>query len=174
MLKEKLIVLFGMVLGTAIVGSFFYLFYFIYPFPVPVVSETIDKFFFALEWNILPVAMLVFGFMIVAMQRFFSDAIDPISGIESESLMINCRYVDNTLQQAFVFLVVSLLLSLRLEGEMMKIIPLLSISFVLGRLLFWIGYHVNPLLRAPGMFINELVNYIPLGYIIYTLIEMHK
>ena len=51
-----------------------------------------------------------------------------------------------------------LALSVLLPVDGLEIIPALSITFVLMRILFWIGYRINPLYRAPGFSSTAYLN----------------
>ena len=98
--------------------------------------------------------------------RFLSDAIDPTRRAESASMLIDGRVADNTLQQNFVFAVASLAVSTLVPLQYLQVVWACAIVFVAARGLFWIGYRLNPLYRAPGM---SATAYLNLGMILYVL-----
>jgi len=65
-------------------------------------------------------------------------------------MIVNGRVADNTLQQFLLFLVGMLALSVSLPLERLSIVPAVAITFVVARIIFWVGYRIHPLYRAPG------------------------
>jgi uncharacterized membrane protein YecN with MAPEG domain len=79
---------------------------------------------------------------------------------------IDGRVADNTLQQNFVFAVASLALSTTVSLQYVQVVWACAIVFVVARCVFWLGYRINPLYRAPGMSGTAYMN---LGMILYVL-----
>ncbi len=116
-----------------------------------------------LSFALLP---LLIGVITVGNQRFLSDAIDPLRHAESEGMEINARVVDNTVQQTLLFVVSTLALATYLPSGAVQLIPALVIVFIIARFVFWVGYRINPLYRAPGM---AATGYMNLGIIVASL-----
>lgn len=95
-------------------------------------------------------ALLAFlpGIEAVAHERLFSRAIDPLAGADSRRLIANQRYVSNTLEQFWVFAPGLALLGVY-AGDL-RMVAATTITWVLGRWAFWIGYHRDPVLRGIG------------------------
>jgi uncharacterized MAPEG superfamily protein len=92
----------------------------------------------------------VIGICIVAAQRM-----DPKMWVgrvakPNSSLDINTRFILNTFEQFAAYFVANAGLSLFCPAEEARSLILLTTLFLLGRILFWIGYHRNPYLRAFG------------------------
>jgi uncharacterized membrane protein YecN with MAPEG domain len=140
--------------------------------PVPLVDDALaERLTYALSANVF--ALLPFFIMLVTVgnARFRSDAIDPTRRAESRSLEIDGRVADNTLQQNFVFAVVSLALSTIVALEHLQVIWACAIVFVIARCVFWVGYRMNPLYRAPGMAATAYLN---LGMILFVVYWIFK
>jgi hypothetical protein len=88
------------------------------------------------------------GVEAVAHERLFSRAIDPLAGADSRRLIVNQRYVSNTLEQFWVFAPGLALLGVY-AGDL-RAVAATTITWVLGRWAFWIGYHRDPVLRGIG------------------------
>ena len=82
---------------------------------------------------------------------------------------IDGRVADNTLQQNFVFAIASLSLSTIVPLHQLQVVWACVIVFVVARAVFWLGYRLNPLYRAPGMSATAYMN---LGMILYLLFRM--
>ena len=132
----------------------------------PAVTGTSDRLAYALRWAV--VAALPFFFMIAAVgnARFASDAIDPTLCKESERMVVDCRVADKTLQQLVLFLIGMLALSVTLPANRLNIVASVSITFVIIRIAFWIGYRIDPLYRAFGF---SSTFYMNLGMIVASL-----
>jgi hypothetical protein len=140
--------------------------------PVPLLDDTLaERLAYALSANV--VALLPFFVMLVTVgnARFRSDAIDPTRRAESRSLEIDCRVADNTLQQNFVFAVTSMALSTIVALEHLQVVWACAIVFVIARCVFWVGYRMDPLYRAPGMAATAYLN---LGMILFVVYWIFK
>ncbi len=127
--------------------------------PPPVIADTpADRLSFALRWAV-PGALLFF-FMVAAVgnARFNSEAIDPTVGKEHPKMLVDGRVADNTLQQFVLFLVGMLGLALTLPLHRLGIIAAVSITFVVMRIAFWIGYRIKPVYRAFGFSSTAYMN----------------
>ena len=125
-----------------------------------------DRLAYALRWAVLPALTLFAMIAAVGNQRFFSEAIDPTRGKESEEMIVNGRVADNTTQQFLLFLVGILALSVSLPIARMGIIAAIAITFVIVRIAFWIGYRIKPVYRAFGFASTAYLN---LGMLIAAL-----
>lgn len=129
-------------------------------------NETLDRIVFTFWMNAVAILPLFAGIIVVGNNRFLTDAIDPLRHAENRVIEINERYLDNTLQQYLVFLVGTVALSTFLDEQSMKLIVALTVVFILARIVFWVGYRIDPLYRAPGMAATIYMN---LGIILSVL-----
>ena len=72
----------------------------------------------------------------------------------NSTLDINTRFILNTFEQFTAFLVAIAVVALYSPPESARQLPILTALFLLGRILFWIGYHKHPYLRAFGFGIS--------------------
>ncbi len=155
----------GALSGILMMALSVYLLYSLLP-EVEGVASLIERLSFTLEMNVIAVVPFFIMMIFVGNGRFLSDAIDPTKHLETKALEINGRVADNTLQQTFVFFVGTLALSTFLTATSIKLIVALTIVFVIARTVFWIGYRIDPLYRAPGM---AATSYMNLGILIAVL-----
>lgn len=135
--------------------------------PVPTGAASLDgRIAYALRWNAVAALPLFVMLVAVGNARFESEAIDPTRGAESRTMQIDARVADNTLQQFALFVAGTLGLAASLPGEYIPAIGAAAIVFVTMRLLFWIGYRIDPLYRAFG-FSSTL--YLNLGLLLAAL-----
>lgn len=113
---------------------------------------------YAFRWSVIAVLPLFFMIAAVGNARFLGEAIDPTAQKEDQKLVVNGRVADNTTQQFLLFLVGITALSVSLPIEMMSYVPAVAITFVICRIVFWIGYRIHPLYRAPGFASTAYMN----------------
>jgi len=127
-----------------------------------------DRLAFAARWIALGALPLVMMIASVGNERFGSEAIDPTAGKESQAMIVNGRACDNTMQQYLLFIVASLALAASLSGDRIGVIPAAAITFLIARLVFWIGYRIRPVYRAAGFSSTFYLNVVLFGYAIWA------
>jgi hypothetical protein len=118
--------------------------------PVPLTVTMGDRLAYALKWDALAAVPFFVMIVFVGNERFFSDAIDPTLGKESQRMIVDGRVADNTTQQLLLFAVGSLSLAANLSPQHLPVVGAAAITFFIVRVAFWIGYRIDPLYRAFG------------------------
>ena len=116
---------------------------------------------------------LVTGVEAVAHERLFSPAFDPLSGFETRRLLVNQRYLQNTMEQILVFAAGLFgLAAYSSDGLAMRAVVATTVVWILARFAFWIGYHRSAAMRgwgAPGMPLSMIVLLYVTGRIGYDI-----
>ena len=123
-----------------------------------VVDAPGNRLAYAVRWSVVAVLPLFAMLVAVGNERFLSEAIDPTLGKESRKMVVNGRVADNTLQQFVCFSVGILALSVSVPIGWISVVPAVAITFVICRIIFWIGYRIHPLYRAPGFSSTAYMN----------------
>jgi len=92
----------------------------------------------------------VVGICLVAAQRLDPKMWVGRAAKPNSALDINTRFILNTFEQFTAYLVAIAVVALHTPVEGARALPILTMLFVLGRILFWIGYHKSSYLRAFG------------------------
>jgi hypothetical protein len=165
MTRDQKIVAVGAVSGVAGMAVLVWLLSTLIP-PPAIADTAADRLAYAVRWATLP-ALLFFAMVAaVGNARFTSEAIDPTLGKESPGMVVDGRVADNTLQQLVLFLVGMFGLAVTLPLYRLSIVAAVSITFVVVRLAFWIGYRIKPVYRAFGFSSTAYMN---LGMLVATL-----
>ena len=106
------------------------------------------RFEYALKCEVFAALCLLAGVGIIANRRFFLP--DAIGGGPSPSIEIDRRYLQNTLEQLVLAIVAHLALVTIVAPESIRAVAVLVMLFVIGRVTFWIGYHLSGPARAFG------------------------
>ena len=160
-------------LGVAVQISAIYLGYNNVPFKSYKFDGIGEKLAFTLQWQTLTMGTLLAGVMAVANGRFNSRAYSPLSGEDQDKIAVHLRYLSNTLEQFIIFIIGQLILTTYLSDNQMKLVPILAVLFVIGRITFWIGYmdpsegNTN---RAFGFALNFTINVWTWFYLVYRLV----
>jgi uncharacterized MAPEG superfamily protein len=117
---------------------------------IPTSWDAGDRMSLVIQNSVFAVLPGVIGICVVAAQR-----LDPKMWVgrmakPGSALDINTRFILNTFEQYITFFVANAGLALYCPPDEARSLILLTILFVAGRILFWIGYHYNPLMRAFG------------------------
>lgn len=105
---------------------------------------------YALTWSAFAALPLIAMIGAVGNARFFSEAIDPTRGKESDAMRINANVANNTMEQYVLFVVFSAAFAATACADYVRICGSAAIAFVLMRFAFWIGYRIRPVYRAFG------------------------
>jgi hypothetical protein len=109
-----------------------------------------DRLALVIKCSVFALMPAVIAVAVVAAQRLNPDMWVGQKVRPNSALDINTRFILNTVEQFILFLVGLSGISLYAPLVEAHSVPLLTVLFVLGRILFWIGYHKNPYMRAFG------------------------
>lgn len=87
---------------------------------------------------------------IVAAQRLNPNMWVGRAPKPNSALDINTRFILNTFEQSILFVIGLAGLALYCPIEEARTLIILAVLFLTGRILFWVGYHYNPYVRAFG------------------------
>ena len=131
------------------------------------VDSPLDLLILALRCDAIAALTLLAGIQTVASLRRKSEAINPLAGKDPPALQIHSRYIQNTLEQLTLFVLGTAALSTYLDPTTARALPVLTVVFVVSRLVFWRGYLQDPLARALGMTGTFVVNIMVFAAVVY-------
>jgi uncharacterized membrane protein YecN with MAPEG domain len=114
--------------------------------------------------------VLVLNLMIATQMlvRAVSRTVDPLAGADGRFLQVNQRALTNTVEQLAGFAPALAAFAAAAPPERMADVLALGIVFGIARLVFWGGYLLGPLLRAPGMAATFAVNVATFGAAVWA------
>ncbi len=134
--------------------------------PHPVPGAGLDsKLFYTLRCTLPLLVVLLTAIAMVGRIRGSSKALNPLAGHEN-LVQAQKNILNNTLEQLIVWLLCTGVLVTYLDGEEMRLVPLYAAAFVVGRVLFWLGY---PKHRGWGMSINFTSSFLIVGFVVYFM-----
>ena len=137
--------------------------------PTPKSAALEDKLIYLIRWCVFPSSLcLLWAIVAVSNKRGSSTAINPLAGKE-HLLQVEKNILANTLEQCVLFLMICLVLTTYLEGSELRILPVYSFLWVIGRILFAVGYKIHPKYRSVGMLSTFLALSLFFVYIVYLM-----
>lgn len=109
-----------------------------------------DRMILVINCAIFAILPGLLGVAVVAAQRLNPEMWVGQKVRPNSSLDINTRFILNTFEQFTLYIIGMAGLAIYAPIEEARSLPILTGLFLLGRVLFWIGYHKNPYLRAFG------------------------
>ena len=140
-----------------------------FPMPHPDGAGVVERVVYALRWQTLSILAVFWGVHTVGWQRFSSTAIDPMSSDGDLSGTVGAKFLQNTLEQYLLHLPAQLILASFIEGAQIKIIPILVLLFVAGRVAYWFGYNHDSMHRGFGYSLTFLPTSATLLYCFFSL-----
>ncbi len=117
----------------------------------PVADDPAARVAFALPWQLLPLTALLVGIGTIARHRFFHAAATDGADPPDDRTLHDARgYLQNTLEQFLLQLVVALALAVLLPVGWLQVLPVLAAWFLVCRLLFRWGLARGAVARAFG------------------------
>ena len=127
--------------------------------PIQGMEDPGARLLLAVRW--LLVAMIPYATvcLAIAWARFFEGAHNPLLGGESERLTIQCRVMQNSLEQLVWFALCLVPLATYLAPAQARLVPIACTFFAVARFVYWWGYLRNGTLgRAPGVQLTFSLN----------------
>lgn len=113
--------------------------------------ELAERIAHALQWCTVPAMVTLLSLWAVALGRATSEAIDPLAGRESKTMRVHIRVLTSNLEQLVLFALASLAVS-TLSGPIgLQLIAVSAVMLAVNRMVFWVGYLRDPMLRAVGV-----------------------
>lgn len=104
----------------------------------------------------------------IAQRRFFTDDIIDGSALAGGA-EIDQRVLRNTGEQLVLALCIWPAAAVLLTGQGPGVILCLGLGFAVTRLIFWVGYHISPPLRAFGFAASFYPTFLVAGWAIWRL-----
>ena len=142
--------------------------------PVPNSTEIGVRLAFTIQWSFPMVLILIFASYNVMIRRATNPALlNPLAGNE-HTIQAQKNILTNTVEQTMISILLMLIgATLFNTTDTMKIIPMYSLMFFIGRVLFIIGYSIHPLYRSLGMTINFSIMTVLFSYIIHLMYKLN-
>ena len=109
----------------------------------------------------------------LAKHRFFTPNDIDVSGLTQASAQAQIlqSIIQNTLEQSLLASITYLVWAVLMPGHLLSVVPLASIAFMIGRILFIIGYGYGAPARALGFTLSFYVTNGMLAYLTFSMLN---
>jgi len=149
-------------------------FYYYLPWSPPPMPLVTDRLIFTLRCNIFSLTFFIGLLAHIGNVRFVSVQRNPLSTTDKDRVEIYCRVLQNTVEQFIISFLLQLISSTWFSEAQMKLIPMIVLLFVVGRLLFLKGY-LDPAFghakRAYGLPLSLNVSFVMLVFCMYKTVS---
>jgi len=140
-----------------------------YPFPKLRLPTLLDRLVYTLRWSMVSLFTVFAGVIWVGNMRYTTSAINPLDPSGRKYVEMGSRYLQNTVEQFLLHSFSLIVLSTYLSEENMHLVPLLVVLFSIARLLFAVGYSIDPLKRGFGFVMTCYPTAAVIFYCLYCL-----
>ena len=138
-----------------------------FPFPEPRLPTLLYRFVFTLRWLMLSSVSVMFGVAWIASLPFFTPAINSLDKCTDKYVALPSRYLQDTFEQFSLHFVALLVLTTHVSAANMHLIPCLVVLFLIGRVLFGVGFVKHYSYRALGFALTFYPTVIVYGFCLY-------
>lgn len=132
-------------------------------------NAPVDRALLALQLSVLPAAVLSLCVFMCLRLLDTPGAENILAGEESHRWKLNARVLQNSLEQAAMFVPILIGLAIRIDPGHVRALPILVAIWTAGRLLFWLGIHRKLEWRAIGFDWTYYSSFVGLGWFVWTL-----
>ncbi|ESN95035.1 hypothetical protein HELRODRAFT_179894 [Helobdella robusta] len=122
-------------------GVITYLYYHYAPIKTRNFDSVGDKIAYVIQCNLLSVCFIMRVVHKIGDTRRKSNQVNPLSSKDLHKIDVAVRVLQNTLEQFVINIFLQLISVTWFGSDEMKLIPICAFWFLLGRILFWIGYN---------------------------------
>jgi uncharacterized MAPEG superfamily protein len=158
----------GVVIGTALAWGLLFAFW---PPAAPGVQGDGERLVLAAGLLVWPALLLLVMVFAVAFTRFVTAAFDPLNDPESSFQRRAQRALTNSVEQTAIFVPALLAAAVLGDPADIRFAGGMTALFCVARGLFWVGYVINSLYRAPGMVMTLNINVAVVVYAVYRAMQ---
>ena len=136
------------------------------------VSDFNGKFQFTLKFMLLPSTWLIHAIMTMVLKRFRTIAWNPMDSEGNEISKADQNMLTNTVEQTLLSLLSQVILIVFLNPQqVLKVIPSMNILFLVGRILFCIGY---PKFRSFGFCFSMIPSVLGIKFVWFEILGINS
>ena len=158
----------GVIIGTTLAWGLLFVFW---PAASAGVPGAGDRLVLAAGLLVWPALVLLIMVSAVALTRLATAAFDPLEDQESPFQLRAQRALTNSVEQTAIFAPSLLAAAVLADPADIRFAGVMTALFCAARGLFWVGYIINSLYRAPGMIMALNINVAVAAYAVYRAMQ---
>ncbi|KAL6109904.1 tmem79 [Pungitius sinensis] len=131
------------------------------PFDAPLLDGAPPRLVYTLRCSVFAAAPIVLGWLVLGVSRLRSGDVRPLfddEGKEAElhEVTVHQRFVSDSASLFLIYFLQLVVMAMYLTQHQLKLIPLLTIVFALGRLVYWVAAAFSSSIRGFGFGLSFL------------------
>ncbi|KAI3360696.1 hypothetical protein L3Q82_012841, partial [Scortum barcoo] len=147
------------------------------PFDAPLLDGAPLRLVYTLRCSVFASALIILGWLVLGVIRFRSGVIQPpfddkVKEAELPEVTVHLRFVSDSASLFLVYFLQLAIMAMYLSQEQLKLVPLLTVVFAFGRLVYWVAAAFGSSVRAFGFglsFLPSLAMMATNVYFIFTV-----
>ncbi|KAJ8290044.1 hypothetical protein GJAV_G00008100 [Gymnothorax javanicus] len=144
------------------------------PFDAPLLSSAPLRLIYALRCSVFATVPIILGMFVLGVSRLRYGSVKPLceGKEESREVRVHRQYVSDSISLFLLYFLQLGIMATYLSQELLKLIPLLTIIFAFGRLIYWVSLAMGSSARGLGFGFSFLPILAMLGtnlYFMFTL-----
>ncbi|KAK7147227.1 hypothetical protein R3I94_009921 [Phoxinus phoxinus] len=122
------------------------------PFDAPLLDSAPLRLVYTLRCSVFAVIPIVLGMLVLGVSRLWYRSLTPRFEGEREvkQVQVHQRYVEDSISLFLLYFLQLAVMAAYLKQDLLKLIPLLTIVFAFGRLLYWVAAACGSSVRGVG------------------------
>lgn len=146
------------------------------PFDAPLLDSAPSRLVYTLRCSVFATVPVALGYLVLGVSRLrSSDVVSPCEepkGAWSGDVSVHRAFVNDSAHLFLLYFLQLVVMATYLSQEQLKVVPLLTVLFCLGRLIYWVAAAFHSSVRAFGFGLSFLPSLAMMGANLYFLITM--
>lgn len=143
------------------------------PFDAPLLDSAAMRLVYTLRCSVFATVPIILGWLVLGVSRLRSGDLRPDGVCEESALVrVHRRFLADSASLFLLYVVQLAVMAMYLSQEQLKLVPLLTIVFAVGRLVYWLAASLGSSVRGFGFgmsFLPSLTMLVANIYFIFTL-----
>uniref|UniRef100_A0A3P9PAV0 Transmembrane protein 79a n=1 Tax=Poecilia reticulata TaxID=8081 RepID=A0A3P9PAV0_POERE len=143
--------------------------YALLPFDPPKLDSAPYRVLYTLRCSFFAIIPIILGVLVQGIARLRFSAVKPLyqGDLVDKEVMVHWHYVNESLHLFLFYFLQLAIMTTYISQDLLKLVPLLTIIFVFGRLIYWVCLALGSTIRAFGFGFSFLPVLVMLGANIY-------
>ncbi|XP_071239953.1 uncharacterized protein [Salvelinus alpinus] len=142
------------------------------PFDAPLLDSAPLRLVYTLRCSVFAVVPIILGWMVLGVSRMRLGDVKPLRELEAREVGVHRRYVDDSVTLFLLYFLQLAVMAPYLSQDLLKLVPLLTIIFAFGRLMYWVAAALGSSVRGFGFGLSFLPTVAMLGANLYFIFTM--
>ncbi|XP_041649815.1 transmembrane protein 79-like [Cheilinus undulatus] len=131
------------------------------PFDAPLLDGAPLRLVYTLRCSVFAAVPIVLGWLVLGISRLRSAALGPFYDSEEkeagfQEVTVHRRFISDSASLFLIYFVQLVVMAMYLSQEQLKLVPLLTVVFALGRLVYWVAAAFGSSVRGFGFGLSFL------------------